>query len=206
MTSVINVLNVRKKNHLPHNYFMLYNIDQINNISDDFISGKIGVLPTDTIYGIHASATNFDAVEKIYTVKTRDKDKPFIILVNSIEGVSNFGVKLNPQICSILETRWPGPTTIVLPCTADGLEYLHRGHFTLGFRHPNNQFLNKLLEISGPLVSTSANISGYAPVDNIKTAKDILGDKVDFYVDSGKLVSAPSEVYKYENNVLIKLR
>jgi L-threonylcarbamoyladenylate synthase len=185
---------------------MIYTVDQINEIADELISGKIGVLPTDTIYGIHACATNFEAVEKIYTVKERDGNKPFIILVNSIDDVNNFGIETNSTIRSILEAKWPGPTTIVLPCTTDGYGYLHRGQFSLGFRYPNNQFLNKLLEISGPLVSTSANISGSTAVTDIQIAQQILGDKINFYVDGGRLIGMPSEVFKFENNELTKLR
>jgi L-threonylcarbamoyladenylate synthase len=185
---------------------MKYTIDQINEIADELISGKVGVLPTDTIYGIHASATNFEAIERIYQIKQRDNDKPFIILVNSIDEVGNFEVEITSQVRELLLSKWPGPTTVILPCQNDGFGYLHRGKFSLGFRYPNNQFLNKLLQITGPLVSTSANIFGTQSITNIEEAEKTLQDKLDFYVDGGKIIGAPSEIFKFENNELTKIR
>ncbi len=154
--------------------------------------GKIGVLPTDTIYGIHALAWNKEAVERVYSIKKRESNKPFLILISSTKDLDLFEVTLEPFQKKVLDKVWPGPISVVLACGGKKTAHLRRGKNTLAFRLPQTFFLRKLLEKSGPLVSTSANLSGQEAVASAKEAQKIFGSQVDFFVDGGELPQEPS--------------
>jgi L-threonylcarbamoyladenylate synthase len=76
--------------------------------------GAIGVIPTDTIYGICTSAFNKKSVEKIYKLRKRNPNKPCIILISSFNDLKNFNVKLNSWQRKILKKLWPGKVSVVL--------------------------------------------------------------------------------------------
>lgn len=154
--------------------------------------GEIGVIPTDTIYGIVGSALNPQTVEKIYTLRKRAKNKPFIILISSLDDLKKFGIKLTKEQEVFLKKIWPNPVSVILPCQLKKFIYLHRGKNSLAFRIPKNDKILDLLKEAGPLVAPSANYEGQKPSENIGQAKKYFGDKVDFYIDGGELTAKPS--------------
>ncbi|MBI5765819.1 L-threonylcarbamoyladenylate synthase [Candidatus Falkowbacteria bacterium] len=107
--------------------------EEIINILKD---GGIGILPTDTIYGLVGRALDPETVERIYEVRKRRPDKPFIILISSIADLKLFNIKINKKTKTILKKYWPGPVSIILPCSDEKFYYLHRGTKTLAFRLP----------------------------------------------------------------------
>lgn len=147
--------------------------------------GAIGVIPTDTIYGICGSALNKKTVEKIYKLRQRNPKKPFIILIKELSDLKIFKVPLSQRQKNFLLKIWPGPISIILKCPSKKFNYLHRETKTLAFRMPKNKILNDILKISGPLVAPSANIEGYSPAKTIKEAKKYFKDKV-FYLEKPK--------------------
>lgn len=155
-------------------------------------NGKIGVLPTDTIYGLVGSALNKKTVERIYKVKKRNLNKPFIVLISEIGDLNLFKIKIKDFQKKIIEKYWPGPVSIIFECKNLKFSYLHRKTNSLAFRLPALKWLRTLLKETGPLVAPSANISNLPPVQTIKEAKKYFGKKVDFYVDAGKISKKPS--------------
>lgn len=157
-------------------------------------------MPTDTIYGIVGSVFSKKAVEKIYRVRKREKNKPFIILISSFGNLKKFDVNIDHQRLEILKKLWPGPVSIVLPLKAKNhrlkanLKYLHRGTNSLAFRLPKPRWLRNFLKKSGPLVAPSANLSGKPPAKTVAEAKRYFGDKVDFYWNKGRIGGSPSSV------------
>ena len=180
------------------------NLDQ--DLAVKIRAGEIGVLPTDTIYGLVGSALNSEVVERIYLVRERKPDKPFIILISDQKDLEDFGIRLNDEDLNLLNKFWPGPVSIILPCADDQFEYLYRGTKTLAFRLPENDELRRFLAVSGPLVAPSANPEGQIPAKNISEAREYFGDKVDFYFDAGELVAEPSALIKIENGQVEVLR
>ena len=166
----------------------------INIIAERIKQGEIGVIPTDTIYGIVCSAFNENSVEKLYKIRKRNKDKPMIILIGSVNDLKLFNI-------DTIIKNWPKKTSIVFDC--NDFEYLHRGKRSLAFRLPHNKDLIDILKISGPIVAPSANIEGGKPAENIKEAKSYFGDKIDFYLDVGTIKSKPSKII-YLNNEIIR--
>ncbi|PIR97814.1 MAG: threonylcarbamoyl-AMP synthase [Candidatus Colwellbacteria bacterium CG10_big_fil_rev_8_21_14_0_10_42_22] len=169
-------------------------------------SGGIGVIPTDTLYGIVAPVFSQDAVNRIYELKNRDYNKPFVILLSSIDNLGQFKIALDDVIRQKIKGLWPGPVSIILPCPFDEYEYLHRGRESLAFRVPADDDLIGFLEESGPLVAPSANPQGEKPIINIKEAKKYFGKKVDFYIDGGDLEGSPSTLVKFRGQDLEVLR
>lgn len=161
-------------------------------------SSMIGILPTDTIYGIVGSALDKAAVERIYRLRKRNLKKPMIVLISSVDDLARFGVVTTPAVKKILKNVWPGKVSVVLPCAAKKFEYLHRGTKTLAFRVPQLAWLRNLIKETGPLVAPSANIEGDPPAQTIRAARKYFGDKADFYIDVGRLASKPSTIIKIE--------
>jgi L-threonylcarbamoyladenylate synthase len=153
--------------------------------------GAIGVIPTDTIYGICTSAFNKKSVEKVYKLRERNPNKPCIILISNFDELKKFNVKLNSWQRKILEKLWPGKISVILSCSHKEFNYLHRGTNSLSFRLPKNNLILNILKISGPLIAPSANLEGYELAKNIREAKKYFGKKV-FYLDRGNLISRPS--------------
>ena len=168
--------------------------------------GGIGVLPTDTIYGLVGSALSSETVDRIYRLRRRNLKKPMIILVSSLRNLGLFGVKMDSRLKKKLLQFWPGKISIILPCTSRKFFYLHRGKKSLAFRLPAWQWLRNLLMKTGPLVAPSANFEGLKPAKNIKEAEKYFGSQVDFYLDKGELVSSPSNLIKMKNNEVIARR
>lgn len=160
--------------------------------------GEIGVIPTDTLYGIVGSAFYKDTVERIYKVKKRSSHKPFIILIGSLNNLSSFGVTYNKEEFDP-SSFWPGKVSIIFPCPHQKFQYLHRGEEALAFRLPKNKDLIDLLEKTGPLVAPSANLEGHSPVQNIKEAMKCFKEAVDFYIDGGDITGNPSTLISFLN-------
>lgn len=162
--------------------------------------GKIGVIPTDTIYGIVGSALNPGTIEKIYKLRKRAKDKPFIILISSVEDLEKFGITLTQKQKDFLNRYWPNPLSVVLPVVGEKWKYLHRGTKSLAFRIPKDEKLLKLLKRVGPLVAPSANYEGGKPSQNLDEAKKYFGDNINFYVNGGEIKSSPSTLIKLNDD------
>ena len=169
-------------------------------------NGGVGVMPTDTIYGLVGSAFSKKAVARIYALRKRDPKKPMIILISSLSDLRKFAVKLAPEIKKILKKFWPGKVSIILPCASKKFSYLHRGTKTLAFRFPRKKALRTLLKKTGPLVATSANVEGKKPASTIREARKYFGSNVDFYLDVGTLAGEPSSLIKVEQGRIAKLR
>lgn len=170
------------------------------------LQGKVGVVPSDTIYGISCLAKSKEGVERIYSIKGREHAKPFIVLISSVEDLKGFGCELSAYQQEVCTKYWPGKVTIILGCTNPKFTYLHRGVESLGFRLPHKESLIKLLQKTGPIVSTSANISGKPNVKEISEALDVFGSSVDFYLDEGKLEGEPSRIVSLKNGAVEFIR
>ena len=184
--------------------FTTQNIKTISNVLNE---GKITMLPADTVFGLSALATNKLAVEKIYAIKKRPTHKPLIVLVSSVEEINQFNIEIKPQEKDIINKYWPAPLTVVLECVDSKYSHLHRGHNTIAFRSPKFELLQQVLIKTGPLVSTTVNISGEDPINNIHLAQQTFGNQIDLYVNyEYKTINKPSTVVKLTNQGFELLR
>ena len=169
-------------------------------------ANKVGVIPTDTLYGLVGSAMKPEVVELIYKIKGRFYLKPFIVLIGAELELLKFGIILSNQVEELVRQLWPGPVTIVLPSPLVNFRYLDRGKHTIAFRLPANEKLRKFLLATGPLVAPSANPAGKLPASNFKEAHEYFGDQVDFYLRGMELTGSPSTIVTINNGQLKILR
>jgi len=153
--------------------------------------GGVIVYPTDTCYGIGCDATNPLAIEKIFRIKGREKDKPLPLIASSIEMIEKYVIM--DERAKKLYAKFPG---ISVAMRKKGLEIPDSvNREKLAFRIPANEISKKLSEISGkPLISTSANKSGDPSPYSIIEVKSSLKDSliyIDYFIDSGTLGKNP---------------
>lgn len=144
-------------------------------------SGKIGVIPTDTVYGLVCSAKLSDAVQRLYESKDRDL-KPGTLIATNIDHLVDLGIPR--RYLKAVEQFWPNPISIVVPA-GDLLSDIHLGKGTIAVRIPKDEGLAESLLQTGPLLTTSANQPGKTPANTINQAKEYFKDTIDFYEDGG---------------------
>ena len=167
------------------------------------ISGTIGVLPTDTVYGVVARAQDQEAVRRLYELKSREH-KPGTLIAADTGQLESLG--LQHRYLAAVAHYWPGAVSVVVPCGPE-LAYLHQGVGSLAVRIPDVPDLRALLSRTGPLLTSSANDPGAPTAQNIDEARQYFGDKVDFYVDGGDLSGrAPSTVLRIIDDTVEVLR
>ena len=160
--------------------------------------GGVVIMPTDTVYGLLADATQEKAVEKIYQIKNRSLNKPLPIFCSEIEAVKKIAL-IKPEVEKKLIQLWPGTVTVVLPNRRKLPAIVTANLPTIALRIPNYKLLNYLLEIySRPLIGTSANISGQQSSTEIKEVLKQFNqseEKPDLVCDAGNLKNnSPSTI------------
>lgn len=123
--------------------------------------GEVVGVPTDTVYGLAADPTQPEAVDRLLQLKGRPKENPMILLLADRREVLSFVDHLPQTFDSLAERFWPGALTLIIPIRLDRVaEAVRAGRENVGFRVPGHPLTRVLLERTGPLVVTSANLSG----------------------------------------------
>jgi L-threonylcarbamoyladenylate synthase len=151
--------------------------------------GAIAVIPTDTVYGVVGRAADPVAVQAVYAAKHREH-KPGTLIAASIEQLVALGFKR--RSLTAVEQFWPGAVSVIVPCP--DLEYLHQGVGSLAVRIPSDPWLQALLEETGPLQTSSANLPGEPPATTINEARAYFGDTIQWYEDGGVVNRPPSTI------------
>lgn len=170
-------------------------------------TAAVGVLPTDTVYGLVARASDQAAVARLYKLKSR-QNKPGTLIASSIDQLVELGIKY--RYLKAVEQFFYKTVSVIIPCGPE-LAYLHLGVSSLAVRIPNLQGpslkMKKLLHNTGPLLTTSANLPGRPPATTIANAKKYFDDRVDFYVDGGDLSGRkPSTIIRIIDDAVEVLR
>ncbi|HEL2411933.1 TPA: threonylcarbamoyl-AMP synthase [Streptococcus suis] len=123
-------------------------------------NGGAVILPTETVYGLFAQALNEDAVNRVYQLKQRPRDKAMNLNVSNLNDIHFFSQN-TPFFLEKLYNRFmPGPLTIILKANDNVPFWVNSGLDTVGFRLPNHEQTLRLISETGPLIGPSANISG----------------------------------------------
>ena len=167
------------------------------------VPGAVGVMPTDTIYGLVARASDRQAVARLYGLKNRI-NKLGTLIGADVDQIAEVGLK--KRYLQAVRQYWPGPVSVIVPCGPD-LEYLHLGKFGLATRIPDYPELLELLRQTGPLITSSANLPDQPPSTNIQEAKAYFGNTVDFYIDAGDLSkNLPSTIIRIVDDAIEVIR
>lgn len=183
----------------------------IHDLAQIIGSGGIGILPTDTIYGIVGLASSKSSTDRVYDTKGRTPDKPPIVLITSIDQMLDTP---SPAAKKALDQYWPGANSIILPAPS-APNWLTRGTTTVAYRlistdaTPQTDLfsLYHLINITGPLIAPSANPEGLPPAKNIDQARAYFGNNVDFYINGGTIKNTlPSRLYLWSPEKMHRLR
>ncbi len=147
--------------------------------------GELVVLPTDTVYGIAADAFNARAVAGLLEAKGRGRQQPPPVLVAGVATLRALVADVPPAVDDLVREFWPGGLTIVLPAQPSLSWDLGDTHGTVAVRMPAQKLTLELLEETGPLAVSSANLTGMAAAVDIDSARDMLRDRVSAYLDAG---------------------
>ena len=181
-------------------------MDSLESVGQRISRGQIGVIPTDTIYGIVCSALSEQAIERLYRIRERNEYKPCLVLIPDASILAQFGVTLDASLKEALARVWPGAVSVILDCPDERFAHLHRGTKTLAFRVPADKKLREFLRESGPILAPSANPEGKSPARTVEEAKKYFGTEVDFYIDGGRVEGTPSTLMAFSDGKICVLR
>lgn len=153
---------------------------------DVLAGGGLVGLPTETVYGLAADASNGDAVRRVFRAKGRPADHPLIVHVAHAEQLSDWASSVPPAAAVLADTCWPGPLTLLVPRATHVLDVVTGGRSTVGVRVPAHPLATELLHrFGGGLAAPSANQFGKVSPTTAQHVLDDLGNLVDYVLDGG---------------------
>lgn len=191
--------------------------DVVHRAVQALVEGKLVAFPTETVYGVAASACNAEAVQRLLTTKNRRPGAPFALAIKSAAEARDYAPDMSPLAWRMAQRCFPGPVTLVLDCDhsrgltgrlAQSVQQAVCPQGTVGLRVPANQVvLDVLCMINGPLALTSANHAGEPEAVTADQVIEYLGDDVDLVLDDGPArYGRPSSVVRVTGNQLEVLR
>ena len=156
--------------------------------------GHILALPTDTVYGLAASLSQPAAIARLFDLKKRSSEKALPILVSSIEMLRTLVTDIPEEAMPLLNAHWPGALTVVLPKSSQVPDLVTGGKKTVGVRMPAHPYCLALIEKVGPLVVTSANLSGEPALLTAEEVKKQFKDQVFWAIEEDALGQNSSTV------------
>jgi L-threonylcarbamoyladenylate synthase len=184
--------------------------DQIRSAIAIIKRGGTIVYPTETVYGLGADALSEDAIRKVYSLKKRDCSRPISIAVSSFEMLHSVAYVDSKSLPLIMELL-PGPVTVLLKKKEIVPNVLTASSEVVGVRFPDNDIATRVINETGPITSTSANVSGKAPptrMEEVEIQADIIinGSKCKYSMPSTVVSISTASGEKAEINVEIKRR
>ena len=184
---------------------------EIDNATQCISRGGVVAIPTDTLYGLAADATNPDALDRVYEVKGRPANMPLPVLVSGwdqVEMVSAIAGKSSDLAHGLADRYWPGPLTLVVPAAPGLPPRLTGGLETIAVRMPDHEVPLAIAGgIGGPITGTSANPSGSADITDLDELRRALGGLVDGIITGGaKPLGTASTIVAIADDQLTLLR
>ena len=156
--------------------------DNLNTAIEAVAQGSIIGIPTETVYWLGVDPYSEEAVKSLFNIKERDDSKPVSLLVPSYGSVHKLNIITD--IPEVVDLYWPGPLTVVVETSekfVDGVGT--KSPNTIGIRVPDNELTIELLNTTGPLAVTSANLTGQKEAKNHNEAEEIFKDSVKHYIE-----------------------
>ena len=160
--------------------------DRIEYIVSCLCKGDVVAMPTDTFYGLAVDPVNLHAVENIYRIKSRQKQKPLSLLISSLSQAYQLARDTDPMLDKLADRFWPGPLTIIVRA---GTKLPLRSTANTGnvaLRIPDSAIPRAVVERFGlPITATAANLQGAAECTHAACVRDQIGDRIPLIVDGG---------------------
>jgi len=149
-------------------------------------NGGVIAFPTDTVYGLGADAFNAGAVDRIYDIKGRPRDRRFPLLIADMESLAVLAGGFSSLACFLAARFWPGGLTMVLPAVASLPVHLGTGP-GIAVRIPHHSVCLALIRgLGNPVIGTSANPSGHRPALTTAEVRQHFAGKVECIIDGGR--------------------
>ncbi|HBF29316.1 L-threonylcarbamoyladenylate synthase [Rhizobium sp.] len=171
-------------------------------------AGEVIAIPTETVYGLAADATNSQAITRIYETKGRPRFNPLICHMADLAMAERYAV-FDPLSRLLAERFWPGPLTLIVPLRAGSTIHplATAGLDTVGVRVPRGFTAQLIAAFDRPLAAPSANTSGRISPTTADHVADDLGDKIPLILDGGAAgVGVESTILKVEDGTIRLLR
>jgi L-threonylcarbamoyladenylate synthase len=171
-------------------------------------AGEVVAIPTETVYGLAADATNGRAVARIFEAKGRPRFNPLIAHVSTLDMARSIAA-FDPLSLSLAEAFWPGPLTLVLPLAKDSPVHplVTAGLDTVALRMPQGFGAGLIAALGRPLAAPSANSSGRISATSAQAVQADLGPRIPLIVDGGPTpVGLESTIVKVEDGAIRLLR
>ncbi len=163
-------------------------------IKQELEKGGAVVLPTETVYGLFAKALDEEAVDYVYQLKRRPREKALNLNVAGLDDILNFSKNQPSYLQKLVESFLPGPLTIILEANDKVPDWVNSGLMTVGFRMPSHPVTLELIREFGPLIGPSANLSGQSSGVSFKEILKDFGQEVLGFEDDAFLTGQDSTI------------
>ena len=178
----------------------------MDKIEKTLAAGGAVVLPTETVYGLFAQALNQEAVERVYELKRRPRDKALNLNVASLEEIYAFSKNPPSYLDQLYQAFLPGPLTIILQANDQVPVWINSGMETVGFRIPNHPVTLDLIQKYGPLIGPSANLSGKASGTSFQQIMMDFQEEISGVEDDASLTGQDSTILDLSGEKALILR
>jgi L-threonylcarbamoyladenylate synthase len=148
---------------------------QVATYAEILKGGGVVAFPTETVYGLGASAWNPEAISKVFELKGRPADNPLIVHISSYAMLLQFAAEIPVDARMLMQKLWPGPLTLVFEKRKQVLDSISAGLPSVAIRMPDHALALRLIDAVGPLVAPSANKSGRPSPTNVGHVREDFG-------------------------------
>jgi L-threonylcarbamoyladenylate synthase len=149
--------------------------------------GGVVAFPTDTVYGLGAHGFKPAAIQQLYQIKERERQKAIALLIARQQDLTEVASDVPDIAWRLAERFWPGPVTLVVPKASSILDVLTAGQPSIGVRMPAHAVtLGLITALAAPLATTSANLSGHPEAITAEDVRAVLGDRIRLILDGGR--------------------
>ncbi len=159
--------------------------DILKKAADLLLTGNLIAFPTETVYGLGAVISDDNALKEIFTIKKRPFTNPLLVHISSPVQIEKIAVDIPAQAVKLMERFWPGPLSLILPQHPNISPLITGNTGKVGIRMPSHPVALGLINLSGPLAGTSANISSRPSPTEAKHVLDDLAGKIAAIIDTG---------------------
>lgn len=149
------------------------------------IGGGVIVYPTETVYGLGANALDEQAVMRVFQIKKRPLSMPIFLAVSNFDMLRNVA-EVTKEDMDLLEQLLPGPVSVLMRRKSIVPDILTAGSPFVGIRYPDHELALRIIDLAGPITSTSANRTGSPAPTSLASVSREIEDRVDTVVDGGK--------------------
>ena len=168
--------------------------NDLNLASQKLLNGGVVSFPTETVMGLGVVFDNFDAYQRLNKIKGRPEDKPYTMMLSSVDEISKYAY-IDERSKKVIEAFLPGPLTLLLKAKENVPSWVTHNTGIIGIRVPSFPLLNELLDlVKKPLLVPSANPSNMPPALTVEQVLVYFNEALDYIVSNNSNQELPSTI------------